>query len=283
MKTFKNIYRLALCVSILAITLSVAGNSWAASKGGKGGSNGASASAGGNAATTSAATYNTDAILIKPTDGWLTVLTTTIKNPTADDDLFINVSQVTKITTTNVTSSSTPSVISSGDAQLQMKVLVDGVPAKPGVIVFDEQLTTLTSSLQSFLSLSCTATPTPQTIITTSCVCNPILPGLPVISCDPTIAVPVGYARTCTSQTTTDTDVVTTCNLVNGAAQSLDTSLEHTLGHSFSFLAPGIGGMGNTHTIQVQEKLIQTTANGGTAQALIGPGTLNVNAVNLKQ
>ena len=41
--------------------------------------------------------------------------------------------------------------------------------------------------------------------------------------------------------------------------------------------------MGKTHTIQVQAMLTQTSANGGTAQALIAPETLNGNAVNLKK
>jgi len=290
MKKFKNIHRLVLCLSIFAIAFSVPASSpAAASKNASSKNNSSNAKnsngASSNAATTAAATYNTSTIVIPANDGiWHTVLTTTIKNPTADDDLFINVSQVTKITTATVTSSSTPSVISSGNAKLQMRVLVDGVAAQPGPIVFDEQLTTLTSSLQSFLSLSCTATPTPQTIITTSCVCNSTTVTPAAISCDATLPLPTGYTtRTCTSQTTTDTDVVTTCNLVNGANQSLGASLEQTLGHSFDFLAPGIGGMGNTHTIQVQVTLTQATTNGGTVgQALIGPGTLNVNAVNLK-
>ena len=292
MKTFKNIYGLALCVSMLVIALSVPASSpAAASKNASSKNNGSNANnsnAGGskgassNAATTAAATYNTDAVVIPANDDkWHTVLTTTIKNPTADDDLYIDVSQVTRITTTTVTSSSTPSVISSGNAQLQMRVLVDGVEAKPGAIVFDERLMTLTSSLQGFLSLSCTATPTTQNIITTSCVCNPTVPGLPVISCTPGV-VPASYTQTCTSQTTVDTDVVTTCSLVPGANETLATALDQTLGHSFDFLAPAVGGMGNTHTIQVQEMLTQTTANGGTAQALIGPGTLKVTAVNLK-
>ena len=290
MKTFKNIHRLALCLSVLAMALTVAASSLAASskknnpKGS--GSNAAisNCASSSNAATTAAATYNTDAIVIPPNDSnWHTVLCTTIKNPTADDDLYINVSQVTTITTTNATSTSTSTLISSGNAKLQMRVLVDGVEARPGAIVFDERLMTLTSSLQSFLSLSCTATPTPETIITTSCVCSSTTVTPAAISCDATLPIPTGYTRTCTSQSTTDTDVVTTCNLVNGADQSVATSLEQTLGHAFNFLAPGIGGMGNTHTIQVQEKLTQGSANGGTAQALIGPGTLNVNAVNLKK
>lgn len=302
MKKLKDIYRLALCLSILAMALSAPATSPAASSknngsknnGSKNGnsnggnSNGANSNAGGNgggnAATTAAAAYNTDAIVIPANDGtWHTIVETTIKNPTADDDLFIDVSQVSTITTTNVASSSTPSVISSGNAKLQMRVLVDGVEAKPGAIVFDQQLMTLTSSLQSFLSLSCTATPTTQTIITTSCVCDSTTVTPAAISCDPTAAIPAGYTRTCTAQTTTDTDVVTTCSLVNGANQSVGTSLQQTLGHAFDFLAPGIGGMGNTHTIQAQVTLTQTTTNGGTAQALIGPGTLKITAVNLKQ
>ena len=265
MKTFGDILRLALCVIVLALALSVPTSSQA------------------GPATTAAATFNTNTFVIPANDGlWHTVLSTTIKNPTADDDLFIDVSQVTKITTTNTTSSATPAVISSGDAKLMMRVLVDGVEAKPGAIVFDEQLTTLTSELQTFLSLNCAQTPTPQTIVTTSCVCNPIAPGPPVISCDPVLPPPAGYTRTCTSQTTTDTDVVTTCTLVPGANQTLSTVLGLTLGHSFDFLAPEIGGMGHTHTVQVQEMLTQTTAQGGTAQAVIGPGTLKITAVNLK-
>ncbi|MGE5303734.1 MAG: hypothetical protein ACM3TN_10430 [Alphaproteobacteria bacterium] len=294
MKTLKNIYRLALCLTILAMVLSAPASSPAASsksnsKGnGKNGHSNANNSnaggnGGGNAATTAAAAYNTEAFVIPANDGkWHTVLTTSIKNPTADDDLFIDVAQVSKITTTAVTSTSTANQISSGNAKLQMRVLVDGVEAKPGAIVFDERLMQLTSNLQSFLSLSCTNTPTTETIITTSCVCNPTIAGQPVISCQAGV-IPANYTQTCSTETTTDTDVITTCSLVNGDDQSLSILLDQTIGHSFDFLAPGVGGMGNTHTIQLQVKLTQLTTSGGTAQALIGPGTLKITAVNLKQ
>jgi hypothetical protein len=293
MKTIKSIYLWVLCMSVLAVALSAPVVSSAASsknsssknsnsKNNGSNSAGNSGGASSNAATTAASNYNTDSILIPANDDkWHTILTTTIKNPTADDDLFIHVSQVTTITTTTVASSSIPNLISSGNAKLQMRVLVDGIEAKPGPIVFDERLMTLTSSLQNFLSLSCTDTPTQQTIVTTSCVCSPTLPGLPVLSCAPNV-VPAGYTQSCTSQSTIDTDVVTTCSLVPGADQSLQTVLSHTLGHAFGFLAPSIGGQGNTHLIQVQVMLTQLTTNGGTAQALVGPGTLNINAVNLK-
>lgn len=295
MKTIKDIYRWVLCVSVLAVALSTpavspAGNSKNSNSKNAGSKNSGSSNAGGNAAgasanaaTTAAANYNADPIVIPANDGkWHTILTTTIKNPSADDDLFIDVSQVTTITTKTVTSSSIPSLISSGNAKLQMRVLVDGVEAKPGPIVFDERLMTLTSSLQTFLSLSCTETPTQQAIVTTSCVCNPTIAGLPVISCDPTLAIPANYTRTCTSQTSIDTDVVTTCSLLPGADQSLETVLSHTLGHAFGFLARGVGGQGNTHLVQVQVMLTQLTTNGGAAQALVGPGTLKINAVNMK-
>ena len=294
MKTIKHIYRWALCLSVFAVALSTPAVSPAGSSKNSNsknsnsknnGSNSAAGNSGGsssNAATKAAANYNTDPILIPANDGkWHTILTTTIKNPTADDDLFIHVSQVTTITTKTVASSSIPSLISTGNAKLQMRVLVDGIEAKPGPIVFDERLMSLTSSLQSFLSLSCTDTPTQETIVTTSCVCSPTLPGLPVLSCAPNV-VPAGYTQTCTSQNTIDTDVVTTCSLVPGADQSLETVLSHTLGHAFGFLAPNVGGQGNTHVIQVQVMLTQLTTNGGGAQALVGPGTLNINAVNLK-
>jgi hypothetical protein len=248
---------------------------------------------GGGPATTAAATSTTGFVLTpnppcpaSPTSTdpclkWTTVLTTTIKNPTADDDLFIDVSQVDALTTTNAASSATPTLVSVGDAKLEMQVLVDGIPATPGPIVFNELLSTLTANLQTFLSLNCTATPTPETIVTTSCVCDSTTVTPASIACDPPpAAVPTGYTRTCASQTTTDTDVVTTCSLVPGANQTLSTLLSLTIGHSYDFLAQGVGGMGETHIVQVQERLHVTS--GGSAEATIGPITLKIEAVNLK-
>jgi hypothetical protein len=238
-------------------------------------------------ATKAAAAFKVSATVIPANDGkWHTVLTTTIKNPTANDDLFIDVSQVNRITTTNATSSATPGVISSGDARLLMRVLVDGIVAVPGPIVFDEQLTQLTSNLQTFLSLSCVNTPTPQIIVTTSCVCSSVLPVVvpQAVSCAPPPA-PIAFPflfRTCTSQTTVDTDVRTTCSLVPGANETLRTLLSETIGHSYDFLATGVGGMGDDHIVQVQEMLTQTTTAGGTAQVVIGPQDVKVLAVDLK-
>jgi hypothetical protein len=235
------------------------------------------------ATTKAAAAFKTSATVIPPNDGkWHTVLETNINNPSADDDLFIDVSQVNRITTTTVTSSATPNVISSGDASLSMRVLVDGIVAAPGPIVFDEQITQLTSSLQRFLSLSCTTTPSANTIVTTSCVCASTLAGFPqAVSCAPPPApLPMNTTRTCTTQTSPDPDVVTTCSLVPGANQTLATLLSQTIGHSFDFLAVGVGGH-QTHIVQVQEMLTQTTNNLGTAQAVIGSQTLKVQAVNL--
>src|SRR5262249_24077898 len=171
--------------------------------------------------------------------------------------------------------------ISSGDAKLLMRVLVDGVVAEPGPIVFDEQLTALTSNLQKFLSLSCTETTVSNTILVTTCTCAPA--SVPSFSCAaPPAAPPTGTVRTCVTASFPDPDVVTTCALVPGANQTLTTLLSETIGHSYDFLAPGVGGMGDTHTVQVQEMLTQITTGGGTAQAVIGPTPLKVTAVNLK-
>lgn len=236
-----------------------------------------------NEATTAAAASKTAATIIPANDGkWHTVLTTVIKNPTATDDLFLDVSQVNRVTT-NVTSSATPTVISSGDARLLLRVLVDGIVARPGPVVWDEQLTALTSNLQKFQSLSCSQTTVPNVIVTQSCVCNGPSP-LPAVSCAPApAALPPGYtSRTCTTQTSPDPDVVTTCSLVPGANQTLATLLSETISHSFDFLAVGVGGAGDTHIVQVQEMLVQTTTAGGAAQATIGPQTLKVLAVDLK-
>src|SRR5262249_12248622 len=146
---------------------------------------------------------------------WTTVLTTTIKNPTADDDLFIDVSQVDVLTTRNAASSATPSLVSMGDAKLEVQVLVDGIPASPGPIAFNNLLSTLTSHLQTFLSLNCTQTPVQDTVVTTSCVCSSTTATPAAIACDPPPAdVPAGYTRTCSTSTTTETDTVTSCSLV---------------------------------------------------------------------
>ena len=243
---------------------------------------------GGGPATTAAA--NTVAAFVltpNPTcpasdcNKWTTVLTTTIKNPSADDDFFIDVSQVDALTTRNATSSSTASLVSVGDAKLEVQVLVDGVPANPGPIVFNNILTTLTSSLQTFLSLSCTQTPVQDTIVTTSCVCSSTTVTPAAIACDPPPAdVPAGYTRTCSTSTTTETDTVTTCTLVPGADQTINTLFSQTIAHSFDFLAANVGGAGTTHIVQVQERL--HVSSGNSAEATIGPITLKMQAVNLK-
>ena len=212
---------------------------------------------------------------------WTTVLTTTIKNPTANNDLFIDVSQVDALTTRNATSSAAPSLVSVGDAKLEVQVLVDGIPADPGPIVFNNLLTTLTSNLQTFLSLNCTQTPVQDTIVTTSCVCSSTTATPAAIACDPPPAdVPAGYTRTCSTSTTTETDTVTTCSLVPGADQTINTLFSQTIAHSFDFLAADVGGMGTTHIVQVQERLHMSS--GGNAEATIGPITLKIQAVDLK-
>jgi hypothetical protein len=233
----------------------------------------------GEEATKAAATSKTAATIIPANDGkWHTVLTTAIKNPTADDDLFVDVSQVNRLTTSNVTSTATH--VSIADARLNMRVLVDGVACQPGPIVFDEQLTTLSSNLQAFQTLNCKQTTVPNTIITTSCVCRNTTTNV-ASSCSPVGPPPPGTVRTCTSVTAPDPDIVTTCSLVPGANQSLSTLLSETIAHSYDFLCPGVGGMGDTHTVQVQEMLTQVSTN-GSATATIGPQTLKVLSVDLK-
>ena len=219
------------------------------------------------------------------TGKWTTILTTDIKNPTADDDLFIDVSQVDALVTVNLTSSATPGIFSVGEVFLFLRVLVDGIVATPGPFIdFDDQVTALTSDLQKFLALSCTQTPANQPIVTTSCVCNSTTVTPAAISCAaPPAAIPAGYTRTCTSQTTIDTDLVTTCKLLTTGNQLVETFLESSIGHSYDFFAKGVGGMGDTHIVQVQEELFQfSTAGTAAAQAVIGPSTLKIQAVNLK-
>lgn len=238
----------------------------------------------GQPTTTAAATFNNGFLLTPNTGKWTTILTTTIKNPTADDDLFIDVSQVDALVTANLTTSAIPGLFSVGEVVLLLRVLVNGIPAAPGAIDFDNQVTELVSALQKFLALNCTQTTVQNVVVTTSCVCNSTTVTPASISCAaPPAAIPAGYTRTCTSASSSDPDVVTTCKLTTDGDQAIETVLESSIGHSYDFFAKGVGGMGDTHIVQVQEQLFQlATAGTAATEAFIGPSTLKIQAVNLK-
>jgi hypothetical protein len=85
---------------------------------------------------------------------WVTVLETNIKPP-GGKDLFIGVSAVSEIV--NVNSNAATGAITSSVAlgEIVIRVLVDGVPATPGVVVFDALEHSVTTRLSTQLS-NCT-------------------------------------------------------------------------------------------------------------------------------
>jgi hypothetical protein len=86
--------------------------------------------------------------------GWTTILSNTIKTAN-QKDLFIDVSLETGLYTQTKVRSNGNKDTSSADATIKVQVLVDGVPAYPGDVVFDQRSQTLSATLGGILE-NCT-------------------------------------------------------------------------------------------------------------------------------
>ncbi|HEY6839102.1 MAG TPA: hypothetical protein VI389_10190 [Geobacteraceae bacterium] len=88
-------------------------------------------------------------------DGWSTVMSGQIHTATPKD-LLIGVSlETTLLTDTTVKSSGGVKDTSTAEAGIQVKVLVDGLEAAPGVVVFDRRKQQLTATLGGYYT-NCT-------------------------------------------------------------------------------------------------------------------------------
>jgi hypothetical protein len=82
------------------------------------------------------------------TGGWQTVLANTIKTAN-QKDLFVNVSlEVGLFTQTKIDSKNLTPGTSVGQAQVDVRVLLDGNPVEPGVITFGRRSQTLSATLE---------------------------------------------------------------------------------------------------------------------------------------
>lgn len=86
--------------------------------------------------------------------GWTTILSNTIKTAN-QKDLFIDVSLETGLYTQTEVKSKGNRDSSSAEATIRVQVLVDGVPAYPGDVVFDRRSQTLSATLGGILE-NCT-------------------------------------------------------------------------------------------------------------------------------
>ena len=86
--------------------------------------------------------------------GWTTILSNTIKTAN-QKDLFIDVSLETGLYTQTKVRSNGNKDTSDATATIKVQVLVDGVPAYPGEVVFDRRAQTLSATLGGILS-NCT-------------------------------------------------------------------------------------------------------------------------------
>jgi hypothetical protein len=85
---------------------------------------------------------------------WVTVLETSIQPP-GGKDLFIGVSAQTSIENLNANAATGLATISSALGKIVIRVLVDGVPATPGLVVFNEVQHNVQTLLSTQLS-NCT-------------------------------------------------------------------------------------------------------------------------------
>jgi hypothetical protein len=115
----------------------------------------------GAAAGNAAASSSTTILFRTPTGGnvpdngtWVTVLETNIKPP-GGKDLFIGVSAQSEIVDTNLNAATGTLGNSAALARIVVRVLVDDVPATPGVVVFNFLELATKTSLSTQLS-SCT-------------------------------------------------------------------------------------------------------------------------------
>ena len=93
-------------------------------------------------------------VLNQTTLGWTTILSNTIKTAN-QKDLFIDVSLETGLYTQTEVKSKGNRDTSSAGATIKVQVLVDGVPAHPGDVVFDRRTQTLSATLGGILE-NCT-------------------------------------------------------------------------------------------------------------------------------
>jgi hypothetical protein len=93
-------------------------------------------------------------VLNQTSFGWTTILSNTIKTAN-QKDLFIDVSLETGLYTQTKVRSNGNKDTSSADATIKVQVLVDGVPAYPGDVVFDQRSQTLSATLGGILE-NCT-------------------------------------------------------------------------------------------------------------------------------
>ena len=89
-------------------------------------------------------------VLNQTSFGWTTILSNTIKTAN-QKDLFIDVSLETGLYTQTKVRSNGNKDTSSADATIKVQVLVDGVPAYPGDVVFDRRSQTLSATLGGIL------------------------------------------------------------------------------------------------------------------------------------
>ena len=95
------------------------------------------------------------AIGAQGTDGYMKVLSTTLKNSGTPKDVIVGLSFETSLfTETSVKSKGGNKSTSRADAEIEMYVTVDGVMAAPGSVMFDKRSQTLWASLGGVLNCS---------------------------------------------------------------------------------------------------------------------------------
>ena len=105
-------------------------------------------------------------------DTWTTILSSSIKTPN-QKDLFISVSLVSSLfTSTTVNSKNGATDTQSATAGVEVRVLLDGNPVPPGIVVFAKRIQTLSATLQGIISGALTTDASGNIIIDPTLVTN---------------------------------------------------------------------------------------------------------------
>jgi hypothetical protein len=197
------------------------------------------------AAASKFAAHLSSATLIPKTNGtnWATLLHTTIKTPNKKD-LLLGGSLVTSLFTTKkkVGASETK-------AEIQVRILVDGNEAEPGVVVYDKRIEKLTIELAPIVQ-SCVDTCTFDATDPMNPTCLPPPDGIITVQFE--------------------------CGLAT--EQTLDLFHKTAAAHHFNFVAANLNA--GVHDVELQARVVTFTDDpANTAEGYVGKGSLTVEEV----
>ncbi len=197
-----------------------------------------------------------DIQFVGPEDVWTTILSNTLKTGN-QKDLFIDVSLESMLMTrTKAKSKGGQQDTAVAEAGIAVRVLIDGVPALPGVVVFAKREQTLSATFQGLLE---------------GCLDAEGHLNLDAGTCTD------GSACSVAAQDCADGSECITCL----GDESVELILRTMSANAFNFIQDDLSS--GDHLIEVQAKINTATDGDADASALVGKGSVTVQEVRLIQ